>query len=110
MKSVQEVFDMIVESDELKAALQKAVENNAVGDFLKAQGCESSEEEFIELLKDEAEARELSVEQLDQVAGGHTVEYVESVLVWWTCAIAYTISVSGGEGNKESVLCDNTGK
>ena len=46
MKSVEELFDAIVESDELKEALHKAVEDGTVGDFLKAQGCGSSESEF----------------------------------------------------------------
>ncbi len=68
MKTLQELYEEIVASDELKTAFAKASKDGKVPDFLKAQGCEVTEEELCAFLK--SRTGELSDEEMDNVAGG----------------------------------------
>ena len=73
MKTLQELYKEILQSDELKKAFVEAVKTDSVKDFLEAQGCDSTLEEANEFLKAKAEEDnplELSKENLDLIAGG----------------------------------------
>ena len=73
MKTLQELYKEILQSDELKKAFVEAVKTDSVKDFLEAQGCDATLEEANEFLKAKAEEDnplELSKENLDLIAGG----------------------------------------
>ena len=73
MKTLQDLYTEITNSDELKKAFVDAVKANNVMDFLKEQGCDATSEELEEFLEEKAEddsSFELSIEQLKDVAGG----------------------------------------
>ena len=73
MKTVQELYSEIVASDELKKAFVEAMKANKLEDFLKAHGCEATEEEIKEYIETKAAEDapiELSDDELRAVAGG----------------------------------------
>ena len=73
MKTLQELYNEIRQSDELKKAFVEAMKTNGVKAFLEAQGCDSTLEEVDEFLTAKAEEDkplELSSENLAKVAGG----------------------------------------
>lgn len=73
MKSIQEFYEEVLASDELKKAFVEAVKNQRMMDFLKENGCDASQEEVQEFLEEKTtkdEPLELSKEQLKEVAGG----------------------------------------
>ena len=69
MKTLQELYDEIMVSDELKAAFAEAAKGGKAEEFLKAQGCEATAEELTAFLKGRT-SDELSDEELNNVAGG----------------------------------------
>ena len=73
MKTLQEVYEEIKESDDLKRALAEAVKAGKVTEFLKAHGCDATEDELKEFVAEKAaqdKPIELSDEELEKVAGG----------------------------------------
>ena len=73
MKTVQELYGEIIASDELKKAFVEAMRADKLGDFLKAHGCEATEEEIREFVETKAAKDvpiELSEDELEHVAGG----------------------------------------
>ena len=80
MKTMQELYSEIVASDELKKAIVEAMKANELEDFLKAHGCEATEEEVKEFVETKAASDapiELSDDELKYVAGGSFVDSVE---------------------------------
>ena len=75
MKTLQELYAEIVGSDELKKVFSEAAKDGKVTEFLKAQGCEATEEEISVFLKEKAD-QELSDDELDSVAGGKCGESI----------------------------------
>lgn len=69
MKTLQELYNEIVGSDELKKAYLEAAKGGKVTEFLKARGCEATEEEVKAFLKERSN-QQLSDAELDSVAGG----------------------------------------
>ena len=69
MKTVQDLYKEIVASDELKKAFLEAAKDGKLMDFIKAWGCEATEEEIAAFLKEKA-GRELTDEELGNAAGG----------------------------------------
>ena len=69
MKTLQELYNEITASDELKAAFADAAKGGKAAEFLKAQGCEATAEELAAFLKGQ-KSGELSDEELDNVGGG----------------------------------------
>ena len=71
MKTLQDLYKEVMASDELKAAFAQAAKDKKVADFLKAQGCDATEDDlkafFEEKTKDD---QPLSEDELENVAGG----------------------------------------
>ncbi len=106
MKTLQELYEEIVASDELKTAFAKASKDGKVPDFLKAQGCEVTEEELCAFLK--SRTGELSDEEMDNVAGGgcNTATEFEALYSTITAGLMCTVwalesAGSGCVGQKE---------
>ena len=82
MKTMEELFQEILGSDELKGAFAQAVREGRMEEFLKENGCEASPEEVKAFLQEkQAKEGELSEAELDAVSGGcSTMEaYVTAV-------------------------------
>ena len=73
MKTVQELYNEILASDELKKALVEAMKADKLEDFLKLHDCEATAEEvqeFVEMKAAKDVPIELSEGELEHVAGG----------------------------------------
>ncbi len=73
MKTLQEMYEEIKKSDDLKKALAEAVKGRKVTDFMKAHDCDATFDELKEFVAEKAaqdRAIKLSDEELDMVAGG----------------------------------------
>ena len=71
MKTLEDLYKEVMASEELKAAFAQAAKDNKVSDFLKAQGCDATEDEFKAFLVEKAkDDKALSEEDLENVAGG----------------------------------------
>ena len=51
MKTLQELYNEIATSDELKAALAEAAEDGKVTEFLKTHDCEATKEDLVAFLR-----------------------------------------------------------
>ena len=71
MKTMEELFQEVLGSDELKGAFAQAVSEGRMEEFLKEHGCEASPEEVKAFLQEkQAKEGELSEAELDVVSGG----------------------------------------
>ena len=67
--TINEVYDKVMASDELKKSFAKAAESKETFEaWIKAQGCDASAEEVAQFLK--GKTGELSDDELESVAGG----------------------------------------
>ena len=90
MKTLQELYNEVLGSDELKKSLAEAISGNKVEDFLKAHGCEAGKDELIAFAKEQqAKSGELSDDALDAVAGG--ANDAEMMLSVWTLGIGCAV-------------------
>ena len=86
MKTVQELFQEIMSSEELKAQAVEAAKTGKLEAFLKDHGCEATMEEVAAFLKEKAKTDvSLSLNELENVAGGEcndktTSEVLGSIL------------------------------
>ena len=69
MKTVQELFQEIMSSKELKAQAVEAAKAGKLEAFLKEHGCEATMEEVAAFLKEKADSP-LSSKELENAAGG----------------------------------------
>ena len=70
-KTIAEVYEEVMKSAELQKEFLAAEQSGAIAAFAKAHGCEASAEEVQAFLKAKLnEDKELSLDELDQVAGG----------------------------------------
>ena len=98
MKTLQEFYNEVTGSDELKKAFVEAMKTNSVKEFLESHGCAATPEEVGEFLAEKAagdKPLELSPEQLAKVAGGDKLESALS----WKC------TQPAGESNDCSATC-----
>ena len=71
MKTLQELYNEVIQSDELKKEFLEAGKNGKAEEFIKAHGCDATMDEIKVFLEEQAKAdKELSVEELENVAGG----------------------------------------
>ena len=110
MKTIDMLTSDIKNSEALQKLLADAAKRNAIAAFLKQQGCNAAEEEFIAALK--AQAEQLDESALDAVAGGANLkEAMLSVFtVGFGCAVVAIVSAaeSGvGDGPDGEILCNN---
>ena len=68
MKTLQELYKEIINSDELKKAFTEAAKAGEALEFIKVHGCETTEEELKAFLS--KQSGELSDDELDNAAGG----------------------------------------
>lgn len=70
-KTVAEVYEEVMKSAELQKEFLAAEKNGSIAAFAAAHGCETTAEEVQAFLKTKLnEDKELSLDELDQVAGG----------------------------------------
>ena len=72
MKTIEELYNEINASEELKKAISEIKDKEAFADFLKEQGCEASVDEFEKFVKSQSEG-EIGDDAAGAVAGG----------LWW---------------------------
>ena len=71
MKTVQDLYKEVMASEELKKTFAQAAKDNKVSDFLKAQGCDATEDELKAFIQEKAGSdKPLSEDDLENVAGG----------------------------------------
>ena len=119
MKTIQELYSEIMESQELKAQFIEAAKAGKQEEFLKAHGCEATLEEVKAFL--EAKAKEdapLSLNELQNAAGGECnaktrSEVVDSIFsVGIACMIKAIESARSGkhlgqQSAGEGRICNN---
>ena len=77
MKTLEQLFKEMNESEALKAAFSEAAETDKVDEFLKENDCEASLEELIDYVKEKENASgKLSAEELKEVSGGRNKKCV----------------------------------
>ena len=79
MKTLQELYDEIIKSNELKKAFAEAAKADKITDFLKAHDCNAAYDELKEFLAGKLagdKPLELSDDELDLAAGGTNRERV----------------------------------
>ena len=70
-KTIAEVYEEVMKSAELQKEFLAAEKNGSIAAFAAAHGCEATVEEVQAFLKGKLnEDKELSLDELDQVAGG----------------------------------------
>ena len=70
-KTIAEVYEEVMKSAELQKEFLAAEKNGTIAAFAAAHGCEASAEEVQAFLKAKlSEDKELSLDELNQVAGG----------------------------------------
>ena len=111
MKTLQELYNEVIASEELKKEYLQAVSDKKVGTFMKAHGCETTAEEFKTFLVEQSQKtadKELSVEELENVAGGgcngvtKRETYVSIFSAGIGCAIIAIGSAVGGHAGQET--------
>ena len=73
MKTLQEFYEEVKTSNDLKKSLAEAVKAEKVTEFLKANGCDATFDELKEFVAEKTtqdKPIELDDEELDMVAGG----------------------------------------
>ena len=116
MKTLQELYNEVIASEELKKEFLEAGKNGKAEEFIKAHGCDATLDEIKAFLENLTKANEeLSVEELENVAGGTcnnntTIETVFSIATAGIfCAACAALSATAGhvgqENDDEGRLC-----
>ena len=69
MKTLENLYQEIMENEEKKTAFAAALKENKIEDFLKANDCEGNVEDVMKFMKNKKEG-ELADDDLEKVAGG----------------------------------------
>ena len=101
MKTIQELYNEVMENQELKAKFIEAAKAGKQEAFLKEQGCDATLEEVAAFLKAKAEAdTPLSLDELENSAGGkcnketHDEGILSFITVGFGCAVYAIVSAS----------------
>ena len=73
MKTLQELYNEVIASEELKKEYLEAAKNKNVMEFLKSHSCEATAEDFKTFVIEQTKAnadKELCADELENVAGG----------------------------------------
>lgn len=111
MKTLEQLFAEVLDSEELKNAFAEAAKDGKVVEFAAAHGVQATEEEIAAFLKArQQKTGELSEDELDNVSGGcNKDEILLSVGSFGVgCAVQATVSALAGDmkGNQGQILCD----
>ena len=94
MKTLEDLYKEVMASEELKKAFAQAAKDKKVADFLKAQGCDATEDEFKAFLTEKAkDDKALSEGDLENVAGGGLLSIMGCHPVSWNGCILTTEGV-----------------
>ena len=113
MKSLQDLYKEIIANNELKKAFTEAAKSGKALEFIKAHGCETTEEELKAFLS--KQSGELSDDELDNASGGcndkTSSETILSVMTFGSaCAMYAAISeaygYTGQIGKEDGRLCN----
>ena len=74
MKTIEEMYNEINASEELKKAVSDIKDKETFADFLKEHGCEASVDEFVKFVESQREG-EIGDDEAGAVAGGR--------FLWW---------------------------
>jgi predicted ribosomally synthesized peptide with nif11-like leader len=91
MKTLQEFYEEVKTSDDLKKSLAEAVKAGKITEFLKAQGCDATADELKEFVvgktAQDKPMREISEEELEHVAGGGSFDSAlcSTLCSEWAC-------------------------
>lgn len=78
MKTLQELYDEVAASAELKEAFLAAAKSGKIAEFAKENGCGASDEEiaaFTASYVPKKDVQELSLDEIENVAGGKCDDY-----------------------------------
>ncbi|MEE5993514.1 MAG: hypothetical protein V3G42_09770 [Oscillospiraceae bacterium] len=117
MKTLQELYNEVIKSDELKKEFLEAGKNGKAEEFIKAHGCDVTLDEIKAFLENLTKSdNELSAEELENVAGGAcndetSIETLGSIatLGFWCAGYAINSAVNGHVGQEnddEGRLCN----
>ena len=82
MKTIEQFYNEIIASEELKEKLAAVSSAQTLDEFLKENEVEGTKEEFKEYVVEKAKTSgELTDEQLEAVAGGGVWDVVKSILM-----------------------------
>ena len=111
MKTLQELYNEVIASEELKKEYLEAAKNKNVMEFLKSHSCEATAEDFKTFVIEQTKAnadKELSADELENVAGGTcndttTMEKGYSIFTLGIeCAFFATYSAISGHAGQET--------
>ena len=115
MKTLQELYNEVIKSEELKKEFLEAGKNGKAEEFIKAHGCDATMDEIKVFLEEQAKAdKELSAEELENVAGGcngiisdETVISIVSIGIACATTAVYSAITGhvGQETDSEGRLC-----
>ena len=120
MKTLQEFYNEVIKSDELKKEFLEAGKNGRAEEFIKAHGCDATLDEIKAFLENLTKAdKELSADELENVAGGTcngatTIEALSSIVsAGFACVLTVWFSNTregehvGQENDDEGRLCSD---
>ena len=113
MKNIQEMYNEIMASQELKAQFIEAAKTGKQEEFLKAHGCEATAEEVKAFLEaKQNEDAPLSLGELKNVAGGcdTTGETIASVLSAGLMCATIAITSAATKGSHVGQRNENEGR
>ena len=85
-KTLQELYDEVVKDEKLIKEFTAAEKEGKIEEFVKAHGCNATEEELQKFLASEiTDEKELSSEELDKVAGGKPGRQIASLIKCEKC-------------------------
>ncbi|MEE5993517.1 MAG: hypothetical protein V3G42_09785 [Oscillospiraceae bacterium] len=116
MKTLQELYNEVIQSDELKKEFLEAGKNGKAEEFIKAHGCNATLDEIKAFLENLTKAdEELSADELKNVAGGTCNDKTNSeasysvMTLGFGCAVTVVRSAINGhvgqENDDEGRLC-----
>ncbi len=119
MKTLQELYNEVIKSEELKKEFLEAGKNGKAEEFIKAHGCDVTLDEVKTFLENLTKAdKELSVEELENAAGGTCNEateregffsFISLGLGCWAAAIQSAVEGRvGQESDETGRLCSET--
>ena len=109
MKTLQELYHEVIKSDELKKEFLEAGKNGKVEEFIKNHGCDVTMDEIKVFFETQAKAKadkELSTEELENVAGGTCNDETEGELKW----SLYTLGFGCARKALDSLLWGHVGQ
>lgn len=71
MKTIEQLYTELLSSEGMKKELAKAMKENKVEEFLKANGCNATVKEAVAFMKEKSKKQgEISDAELDSISGG----------------------------------------